>query len=329
MVLLLWAAWRPEQRAHQRSVGVALASCSCVVTLVAVIWLAVQRRDGEPRPRSRSTASAGRRRGLPARRRSARSRSSIDYNDARGDRRRPSRTCSCCSRRRGMMMLAAARDLMIVFLGIELMSIAVYVLAGLNRRSARSAEGALKYFLLGAFSTAFLLYGIALVYGATGTHEPRRRSARASRDVAARRQPDAAGRHRAAARRLRVQGRRGAVPHVGARRLRGRADADHGVHGRGGEGGGVRGVPARLARGVPRRVRARGTAPSGGSPRHDGRRQRRSRSRSRTSSACSRTRASRTPATCSSRSRRARRRARRRSCSTCSRTRWRRWARSP
>jgi NADH-quinone oxidoreductase subunit N len=58
---------------------------------------------------------------------------------------------------------------MIVFLGIELMSVAVYALAGLNRRSERSAEGALKYFLLGAFSTAFLLYGIALVYGATGT----------------------------------------------------------------------------------------------------------------------------------------------------------------
>ena len=69
----------------------------------------------------------------------------------------------------GMMLLAAARDLMIVFLGIELMSISVYALAGINRRSERSAEGALKYFLLGAFSTAFLLYGIALVYGATGT----------------------------------------------------------------------------------------------------------------------------------------------------------------
>ena len=72
----------------------------------------------------------------------------------------------------GMMLLAAARDLMIVFLGIELMSISVYALAGINRRSERSAEGALKYFLLGAFSTAFLLYGIALVYGATGIDEP-------------------------------------------------------------------------------------------------------------------------------------------------------------
>jgi NADH-quinone oxidoreductase subunit N len=69
----------------------------------------------------------------------------------------------------GMMLLAGARDLMIVFLGIELMSISVYALAGINRRSEQSAEGALKYFLLGAFSTAFLLYGIALVYGATGT----------------------------------------------------------------------------------------------------------------------------------------------------------------
>jgi NADH-quinone oxidoreductase subunit N len=67
------------------------------------------------------------------------------------------------------MLLAAARDLMIVFLGIELMSVAVYALAGMNRRSPRSAEGALKYFLLGAFSSAFLLYGIALIYGATGT----------------------------------------------------------------------------------------------------------------------------------------------------------------
>src|SRR5687768_9833787 len=66
-----------------------------------------------------------------------------------------------------MMLLAAVRDLMIVFLGIEQMSVAVYALTWMNRRSARAAEGALKYFLLGAFSTAFLLYGIALVYGAT------------------------------------------------------------------------------------------------------------------------------------------------------------------
>lgn len=69
----------------------------------------------------------------------------------------------------GMMILAAARDLMFVFLGIELMSIAVYVLAGVNRRSGRGAESAIKYFLLGSFSTGFLLYGMALLFGATGS----------------------------------------------------------------------------------------------------------------------------------------------------------------
>lgn len=69
----------------------------------------------------------------------------------------------------GMMVLAAARDLMFVFLGIELMSLAVYVLAGVNRRSARGAESAIKYFLLGAFATGFLLYGMALLFGATGS----------------------------------------------------------------------------------------------------------------------------------------------------------------
>ena len=69
----------------------------------------------------------------------------------------------------GMMIMAAAADLMVIFLGLELMSVAVYVLAGIDRRRARSAEAALKYFLLGAFASGFLLYGIALVYGATGT----------------------------------------------------------------------------------------------------------------------------------------------------------------
>jgi len=68
----------------------------------------------------------------------------------------------------GMMFMAAARDLMIIFLGLELMSIGVYALAGFNRRDRRSAEAGLKYFLLGAFASGFLLFGIALLYGATG-----------------------------------------------------------------------------------------------------------------------------------------------------------------
>ncbi|HET7789951.1 MAG TPA: NADH-quinone oxidoreductase subunit N [Gemmatimonadales bacterium] len=69
----------------------------------------------------------------------------------------------------GMMLMAGGEDLMVIFLGLELMSVSVYVLAGFDRRSPRSAEAALKYFLLGAFASAFLLYGIALIYGATGT----------------------------------------------------------------------------------------------------------------------------------------------------------------
>ncbi|MHB8381934.1 MAG: NADH-quinone oxidoreductase subunit N [Candidatus Binataceae bacterium] len=69
----------------------------------------------------------------------------------------------------GMMLMATAGDLIIIFLGLETMSIAVYVLVGLRRRDPRSNEAAMKYFLLGAFSTGFLLYGIALIYGATGT----------------------------------------------------------------------------------------------------------------------------------------------------------------
>ena len=69
----------------------------------------------------------------------------------------------------GLMIMAAARDLIVIFLGLEIMSIAVYVLAAINRRDPKSAEAGLKYFLLGAFSTGFFLYGIALVYGATGS----------------------------------------------------------------------------------------------------------------------------------------------------------------
>ncbi|PYP73725.1 MAG: NADH-quinone oxidoreductase subunit N [Gemmatimonadetes bacterium] len=69
----------------------------------------------------------------------------------------------------GMMLMGGGEDLMVIFLGLELMSICLYALAGFNRRSPRAAEAGLKYFLLGAFASAFLLYGIALVYGATGT----------------------------------------------------------------------------------------------------------------------------------------------------------------
>ncbi len=69
----------------------------------------------------------------------------------------------------GMMLMAAAADLVVLFLGLEIMSVSFYILAGFARRRAASNEAALKYFLLGAFATGFLLYGIALMYGSSGT----------------------------------------------------------------------------------------------------------------------------------------------------------------
>src|SRR5262247_411712 len=69
----------------------------------------------------------------------------------------------------GMLLLASAGDLVMVFLGLEVASITTYVMAGYRRYDVRANESSLKYFLLGSFATAFLLYGMALVYGATGT----------------------------------------------------------------------------------------------------------------------------------------------------------------
>ncbi len=69
----------------------------------------------------------------------------------------------------GMMLMAAGNELIIVFLGLELMSLSLYVLAGYFRDNPASSEAGMKYLLLGAFASAFFLYGIALIYGATGT----------------------------------------------------------------------------------------------------------------------------------------------------------------
>jgi NADH-quinone oxidoreductase subunit N len=69
----------------------------------------------------------------------------------------------------GMMLLAGSRDLILIFIAFELMSIAVYALVGFKRGDPRSSEAAIKYFLLGAFSSAFLVYGMAMLYGAGTT----------------------------------------------------------------------------------------------------------------------------------------------------------------
>ena len=165
MLLLLWSGWRPESDEHQRSVGI-LSMALCIFTMGLVGFYAHEGYTATVGPIAVDNfrwaadeifliATVGT------------IAMSLDYNRREGITPGESHVLLLLATS-GMMILAAARDLIIVFLGIELMSIAIYVLVGINRRRERSAEGAIKYFLLGAFSTAFLLYGIALVYGATG-----------------------------------------------------------------------------------------------------------------------------------------------------------------
>ena len=165
MILLLFAGWRRESVAHQRAVGAA-SLVLIVLTVAATIFYMSRGLSAGDGPiaidnfrwladlvfliGAFGTIAL-----------------SMDYNEREGIIAPESHVLVLFAVS-GMMLMAAGRDLIIIFLGVETMSVASYVLAGLNRRSARAAEGALKYFLLGAFSTAFLLYGIALVYGATG-----------------------------------------------------------------------------------------------------------------------------------------------------------------
>ena len=69
----------------------------------------------------------------------------------------------------GMCLMSSAVELLLVFIGLEISSIATYILAAIRKRTGKSPEAGLKYFLLGSFATAFFLYGIALTFGATGT----------------------------------------------------------------------------------------------------------------------------------------------------------------
>lgn len=166
MILLLWSGWRPESDAHQRNVGI-LSMALCILTMVVVGYYAYQGYTASNGPIAVDNfrwaadeifliATAGT------------IAMSLDYNTREGITPGETHVLLLLATS-GMMILAAARDLVIVFLGIEIMSVAIYILVGMNRRRERSAEGAIKYFLLGAFSTAFLLYGIALVYGATAS----------------------------------------------------------------------------------------------------------------------------------------------------------------
>ncbi len=165
MVLMLYAAWRPDSVQHQRSVGMASIGL-LVATLGAVIYMAWR---GDTAAQGVIAVDGFRwsvdvviliaALGTIA--------LAIEYNIRQGIAQAEMHVLVLFATA-GMMVLAAGRDLMVIFLGIEIMSVAVYVLAGFNRRSGAAAEASLKYFLLGAFATGFLLYGIALIYGATG-----------------------------------------------------------------------------------------------------------------------------------------------------------------
>ncbi len=118
----------------------------------------------------------------------------------------------------GMIMMATATDLLVIFIALEILSLSVYVLTAIRRDHMPGTEAAFKYFLLGAFSSAFFLYGIAFTYGVTGST----RLAAVGSFLSAQsmtEQPDDPAGPRAAARRLRVQDLRGALPHVDARRV--------------------------------------------------------------------------------------------------------------
>jgi NADH-quinone oxidoreductase subunit N len=146
MILLLVAVWRRESREHQRFVGY-LSIGLCTITLAAV-WIMMNRlgsaTDGPIavdnfRWMADIVILIGTIGALAL---------GIDDNDRALTTTAETHVLILLASS-GMMLLAGARDLMIVFLGIELMSVASYALAGINRRSERSAEGALKYFLLG------------------------------------------------------------------------------------------------------------------------------------------------------------------------------------
>ena len=165
--------------------------------------------------------------------------------------------CWSCWRRPGMMVMVSANDLITLYLGLELQSLALYVVAAFDRDSVRSSEAGLKYFVLGALSSGMLLYGASLIYGFAGT------TSFAGLAAAVRRRHAAVGRadHRPCLRhgRPRLQGLGGAVPHVDARCLRGRADAGHRILlGRAEDGG------DRAVRALPDRAVRRRCSPSGG-----------------------------------------------------------------
>ncbi len=146
----------------------------------------------------------------------------------------------------GMLLMVSASSFIALYMGLELQSLALYVLAAFNRDSLRSTEAGLKYFVLGALSSGMLLYGISLIYGFTGSTEFARIAVATASGRRRQYRPDL--RPRLPHRRPRLQGRRRAVPHVDAGRLRGFAHAGHRLLRHRRQGGRLRAVHPRRDR---------------------------------------------------------------------------------
>ena len=150
----------------------------------------------------------------------------------------------------GAMTLASAGDALTLFLGLETMSIGAYAMTAFRRASARSAEGALKYFLLGSFAAAIFLYGFALLYGATGRTDLA--GIGAAVKTGAVHNPLLVLGAALVLVGIRIQNQRRSFSRMDPRRVRGSSHAGDGVHGRRGEGRRIRDVATR-AYGVVRR----------------------------------------------------------------------------
>jgi NADH-quinone oxidoreductase subunit N len=142
----------------------------------------------------------------------------------------------------GIMTMISANNLLVIYLGLELQALSLYGMVALRRDDARATEAAMKYFVLGALASGFLLYGMSTVWHVHALrrhqHAGHQRAGPAHRDRADG-APGLGPGHDLHRRRDRLQARGGALPHVGTRRLSGRADAGGLVPGLGAQAGGL------------------------------------------------------------------------------------------
>jgi NADH-quinone oxidoreductase subunit N len=212
--LLMHAAWGKDRARTNRTVTIlsvallALATCRCSARRIMRVRFSRVSIAPTSSPRSARRSSFRRRRSRSSRRTIGSTR------DAEHSAEYPVLILFSAL---GMSVMVSSSNLITLYIGVELQSLAAYVLASYRRYDERSAEAGLKYFVLGALASGILLYGISLLYGFTGTMSYSGIAAA----LAARRRGIArvAARRRVPARRHRLQDQRSAVPHVDARRL--------------------------------------------------------------------------------------------------------------